>query len=102
MSRSFKKHPWVTDHKVHNTMKKFANKKVRHTDLPSKGKAYKKCEESYNICDYKWTKTKEEAIQEYEEALKHPEKNYYNAWILERYPTLKAWLSHWKKHFLSK
>ena len=72
MSRSSKKHPWVTDHKLHNDMKKFANKKVRHEeDLPN-GRAFKKVFCSYDICDYKWRQTKEEAIEEYENALKHP------------------------------
>ena len=67
MSRSYKKHPWVTDHHVKTSSedKKFANKKVRHQeDLPNRG-AFKKVSNSYDICDFKWIKTRAEAIQEY-------------------------------------
>ena len=38
MSRSYKKNPWITDHKAGTTkdIKKFANKTVRHKkNLPS-------------------------------------------------------------------
>ena len=101
MSRSSKKHPWVTDHKLHNDMKKFANKKVRNQeDLPN-GRAFKKVFCSYDICDYKWRQTKEEAIEEYENALKHTEFKW-NRWLLEEYPTLESWLWHWKKYYLRK
>ena len=64
MSRSYKKHPWITDHHVKSSSerKKFANKKVRHTeDLPSGG-AFKKVFCSYDICDFKFFQTKEEAL----------------------------------------
>ena len=41
MSRSYKKHPRVKD-ASNKGMKKFANKKVRHTKNIPNGKAYKK------------------------------------------------------------
>ena len=101
MSRSYKKHPWVTDHHVKTSSenKKFANKKVRHQeDLPNRG-AFKKVSNSYDICDFKWIKTRAEAIQEYEEALKNPDEHEM---FLKKYPTLKRWLFEWKKTFSSK
>ena len=104
MSRSYKKHPWVTDHHVKSSSesKKFANKKVRHTkDLPNGG-AFKKVFCSYDICDYKFFQTKEEAIAEYEEILNHPD-DEYNKIILQKYPTLQSWLYwNWKKYYLRK
>lgn len=105
MSRSYKKHPWITDHhvKTSSEMKKFANKKVRHTkDLPN-GKAFKKVFESYNLCDFKFFQTKEEAIAEYEETLSDVKLDEdYREEFLKEYPTLKAWLWGWKKDYLKK
>jgi len=104
MSRSYKKHPWVTDHHVKSTSerKKFANKKVRNTeDLPNRG-AFKKIFQTYDICDYKFFQTKEQAIAEYEEILNNPDYGY-NQEILEKYPTLEFWLYwNWKKYYLRK
>ena len=54
MSRSYKKHPIITDHSVKITKwkKRLANKKVRNTkDIP-KNKGYKKIYDSWDICDY--------------------------------------------------
>ena len=105
MSRSYKKNPWITDHHVKSSSerKKFANKKVRHTkDLPN-GKAFKKVFESYNLCDYKFFQTKEEAIEEYEETLNDVRLDEdYREMFLKKFPTLKAWLWNWKKQYVSK
>lgn len=105
MSRSYKKHPWITDHHVKSSSesKKFANKKVRHTkDLPNGG-AFKKVFCSYDICDFKFFQTKEEAIAEYEETLNDPKvSDRYREMFLEAYPTLEVWLWHWKKSYLRK
>ena len=84
MSRSYKKYPWVTDHKAGTTKntKKLANKTVRHRkNLPS-GKAYRKVFESWDICDYKYMWTWEE------------EDNLY---LKRRYPTLKSYYRYWLK-----
>ncbi len=92
MSRSYKKHPWVTDHHVKTTKekKKFANKKVRrHEDLPN-GSAYKKVSESWDICDYKWYWTWEEAKKDWEE-----NKNYY---LKHHFPNLKSYYRYWVTH----
>ncbi len=53
MSRSFRKYFCVKD-PAGKYMKRYANKKVRHTkDIPSGG-AYKKVFESWDISDYCW------------------------------------------------
>lgn len=99
MSRSIKKHPWVTDHRVKNPYKKAANKKIRTNlfNIPNKGSSFKRYFQSYDICDYKFFITKKEAIARYEEALRNQD-----YWFLKRYPTLEDWLSHWRKCYLNK
>lgn len=88
MSRSFKKSDWVKDPNNKN-MKRFANKKVRHSnDIPSGG-AYKKLFCSWNISDYKWRWTKQEAIREYNKGL--------HSKYLDRFTTLEEYLKYWEK-----
>ena len=90
MSRSYKKYPIAKD-PANKGMKRYANKKVRHTkDLPKKGKSYKKCFESYEISDWCWVWTKHEAIHEYLTA--EPD-----SWIRKRYKTLEDYLKYWEK-----
>lgn len=89
MSRSYKKHPRVKD-SANKFMKKYANKKVRRTkDIPS-GKAYKKVFESWDISDWNWIWTKEEA----EKAWLSAEKD---SWIREHFETLEKYLIYWEK-----
>ena len=60
MSRSFKKHPVVTD-KTYKWAKKDANKKVRKLENLGNGNENKKHYDSWNICDYKfWVSFKDE------------------------------------------
>lgn len=73
MSRSYKKNPYCTDQSTPKgkksgiSMKRFANKKVRHSDVPIRERAaFKKIFCSWDICDYKFRKTIEEAITEWE------------------------------------
>ena len=89
MSRSYKKHNRAKD-PAGKDMKKFANKKVRHTKNIPNGKAYKKVFESWDISDYNWIWTKEEAIKEYNSA---PD----DSWIKEHYETLEKYLKYWEK-----
>ena len=90
MSRSFKRYP-ICKQQASKGMKRFANKKVRHTlDLPN-GKAYKKCFESWEISDWCYLWTENDAIREWEE-YEHNHKNY----------TLKEFLNHWKKKTIRK
>ena len=89
MSRSYKKHPRAKDSAAKD-MKKFANKKVRHTkDIPN-GKAYRKVFESWKISDFNWIWTKNDAIAEYEIADE-------NSWIKKRYKNLEDYLKYWEK-----
>lgn len=96
MSRSYKKHPRVKD-EANKNMKRFANKKVRTNQdtFPSKGNSFKKIFESWNISDWNWRWSKEEAIKEWE-AEESP--NFGGiAWRHEEYKTLEKWLQHWEK-----
>ena len=89
MSRSYKKHPYSKD-RPSKGMKKFANKKVRHTkDIPN-GKAYKKVFESWDICDWRWIWTRADAIRTWERAKE-------DSWIKKHYETLEKYLIYWEK-----
>lgn len=89
MSRSYKKHSIVKD-PARKYMKRFANKKVRRTkDIPS-GKAYRKVFETWNISDFRWIWTKEDATYDYLTA--EP-----NSWIRKHYETLEEYLKYWEK-----
>ena len=91
MSRSYRKHPICKD-AAGKFMKRFANKAVRHNlDIPN-GKAYKKCFESWNISDWCYLWSKEEAIKDYERA---QTKEY--SWIRDHFDTLEQYLIYWEK-----
>lgn len=69
MSRSVKKSPVWTDHRTPGTRwsKRQASKAVRRfTDDIKKGKWYRKLYCSWNICDYRFFKTRQQAIEEWE------------------------------------
>jgi hypothetical protein len=92
MSRSYKKSPCFTDGSpgVTKEKKRIANKKVRNTeDLPTRGKAYKKVSDSYDIHDYTGRWTWEEAKSEWEREV--------NTYLKRKYPTLKAFYRYWLK-----
>ena len=96
MSRSYKKNPYCTDNSSSKESKKFANKTVRHRkDIPSGG-AYKKASESYNICDYKFYET-------WEDAKDYWEKNIDSSYYLQRhYPTLESYYKRWLRYYKNK
>jgi len=96
MSRSYKKHE-VCKQQNTKDMKQMANRHVRRnmTDLPLKGKAYKKLFESWDICDYKWIWTKEDAIREWNEA--HSPSNKYRYKYAASCMTLEEYLAYWEK-----
>lgn len=54
MSRSYKKSAYASNGSPKNVRehKRLANKKVRNSDIPLKGKGYKKAYESWDIHDY--------------------------------------------------
>lgn len=98
MSRSYKKNPWVTDHKRKTTKqsKRLANKTFRRkigreNDMAARPQ-HKKYTDSYDICDWKMRMTREEAINFY-----LYECDDFNPYIKRRYPTLKSWLNYWEK-----
>ena len=93
MSRSYKKNPVVTDNKGSKYGKRQANQRFRRQinlddDMPARPR-HKKYTESWDICDYKWRMTKQEAIIWYE-----TQASYY---IKKHYPTLDKWLNYWEK-----
>ena len=99
MSRSYKKNPYVTDHKRRSTKqsKRLANRRVRRriNNEDTLGRIqHKKYTESWDICDYKWRMSKEEAIRIYERRTKD---NSWTGYLLKNYPTLKDWLNYWEK-----
>ena len=95
MSRSYKKHPYVTDHSQGTkSMKRIANRTVRRRlkndeDMPARLQ-HKKMTESWDICDYKWRTTREQAIQWYLYECD-------NSYIKKHYPTLESYLNYWEK-----
>ena len=95
MSRSYRKYYVTKDH--NKGQKQLANRKVRRVNKldPLKGGNYKKLYPQWDICDYCWRWTKEEAIESwYEEEAEH-----YNgyAWRHDRFGTLENWLNYWEK-----
>ena len=107
MSRSYKKNPYVTDHSANTkSMKRIANRTVRrrlknNEDMPARLQ-HKKMTESWEICDYKWRMTREEAIQWYNEQLEWQKHKGSLTYFLKLYPTLEAWLKYWEKCYVRK
>lgn len=101
MSRSYKKNPYVTDHHRHSSKisKRIANHSFRQQidefdeDMPARPQ-HKKYTCSYNISDYSFRMTREEAIEWYE--------NEASKWTKKRFPTLEAWLNYWEKCYRRK
>lgn len=92
MSRSFKKHPFITDNKSGTTkkQKRFSNKRIRNQeDLPNGG-AFKKVSETYNIHDFIRRWTWQEAKEWY---LNQNEDDY----IKGAYPNLNKFYRYWLK-----
>lgn len=89
MSRSYKKHSFCKDSST-KKMKKYANKKVRHTkDIPN-GKAYRKVFPSWDISDWNWYWSKLDAIKKYQS--RGPQDKY-----LDDFETLEKYLLYWEK-----
>ena len=105
MSRSYKKSPYVTDHKrrVSKNGKKIANHTFRQKiasdeDMPARPQ-HRKYTESYDICDYKWRMSREEAIAHYEQRRKD---SSWNSYFEKHFPTLESWLKYWDKCYRRK
>ena len=104
MSRSYKKNPYVTDGYDGDRKqdKRIANRKVRRRikddeDMPARLQ-HKKMTETWDICDYRWRMTREDAIRWYENEMEHKASTYFK----KRYPTLEAWLKYWDKCYRRK
>lgn len=97
MSRSYKKHPYYTDGTNGRVIqKKWANKKVRkYTKEIENGRSYKKLFCSWNIHDYKYRQTWQEAKEQYENS-------EFFQWNQKRYPTLKDFYKYWIKYHKNK
>lgn len=98
MSRSYKKNPWVTDHKRKTTKenkrqanKTFRSQVERDEDMPARPQ-HKKYSESWLISDYKWRLSKEHFLKLWEE----------DSWVRERFPTKQAALRWWYKWYRNK
>ena len=95
MSRSYKHTDFVKDSNK-KFMKRFANKKVRHSKNVPNGGAYKKVFCSWEISDFKWRWTREEAIEEWYEHHRDPD-NPRNRWFVKKFETLEKYLIYWEK-----
>jgi hypothetical protein len=98
MSRSYRKHGGIVKQQNTKGMKRCANQYVRRhaNELPRKGRAYKKLFESWDICDYKWIWTKQDAINEWYEA-NSPSSRYRYRWNIASRMTLEEYLKYWEK-----
>lgn len=123
MSRSYKHTPIIQDQNNKHFGKKYANKVVRQhnkkeiykaiqsdfeiNDFINSGKSYKQLYETYNVCDFKFYKTKENAVCQYESYLKTVCNggawSHYVKSILEKYLTLEDYLLlSWAKDYYRK
>ena len=101
MSRSYKKNPFVTDNSNTKYGKRIANRQVRRRikndeEMPARLQ-HKKMTESWDICDYKWRMTRQEAIAWYMD-----NSQYKSSYFKKHYPTLEAWLKYWDKCYRRK
>lgn len=123
MSRSYKHTPIVQDQSGRHFGKKYANKVVRQhnkkeiykaiqsdfeiNNFVNSGKSYKQLYETYNVCDFKFYQTKENAAYQYESYLKTVCNGgawlHYVKSILEEYLTLEDYLLlSWAKDYYRK
>lgn len=95
MSRSYKKSP-VRKQPADQANKRAANRRVRRTkDIPNGG-SYKKCYESWEISDWGWWSSKQDAINDWNESLSR-RKTSYGSYLVEHFKTLEQYLAYWEK-----
>ncbi|TDF95472.1 hypothetical protein [Paenibacillus piri] len=95
MSNSVKKSPVSTDHRTPGTRwsKRQASKTVRRfTGDVQNGKWYRKLFCSWNICDYRFYKTKQQAIHEWKTS----------RWLRNRLLTQEEVIKDWEKFYRRK
>lgn len=104
MSRSYKKNPYVTNHKrkVSKIAKRIANhsfrQQIKKDEEMSARPQHKKMTDGYDISDYSFRMTREDAIQWYENEMENDATEYFK----KRYPTLESWLKYWEKCYRRK
>ena len=99
MSRSYKHSSFVVDNKGHNLrrryFKRYHNKSIRNklknSDELIQGSRHKRYTNSWDICDYRWYWSEEQATIDYYRD--YPNWNY----VRDKYPTLESWLIQYKK-----
>lgn len=93
MSRSVKQSPAFTDHSSRTRwVKRQASKAVRRfTADVQNGKWYRKLYCSWNICDYRFYKTKQQAIHEWETSL------WPSDQLLTRAEVINDWAKWYKR-----
>ncbi|MFK7693054.1 hypothetical protein [Paenibacillus sp. HJGM_3] len=95
MSKSVKKSPVWTDHHTPGTCwsKQQASKAVRRfTDDVQNGKWYRKLFCSWTICDYRFFKTRQQAIREWNTS----------PWLQDRLSTQAEVIQNWEKFYRRK
>ena len=95
MSRSRRKHPIRTDNNSSKANRSIANRIYRRKNLeevPKKSNIHKKYYESYNIHDYSFRWTWEEALREWET----------DEYLKEKYKTKKEFYRHWYRTIIGK
>lgn len=105
MSRSYKKHPWCTDHT--RTYTKFAkhqaNIRVRRSKGLYNGGSYKKLYESWDIHDYVSCWSKNKAIHYYEVSGFYCNGKWIYSYDREEFPSSKIFVDkYWKKYYYRK
>lgn len=105
MGKSVKKNPVATDNTRSKFQKKIASKKVRqalkNSEYLLNGNLYKKVTESWDIHDYTFRLTKQEAIKNYYRWLQLDEENGFTT-TKTLFPTLEDYLNWWEKNYLRK
>ena len=103
MSRSYKKHPIYKEgygSKRLQRMKRFSNKKIRHTNNVPDNYEFKKFFESWEIHDYKFRKTEAEFKKDWENEELHPER--YGTLFHDKFGTYKKALHCYRKFYRNK
>lgn len=101
MSRSYKHSPYVVDNHSHNIrrkfMKRYVNKSLRNklnnSDELIQGSEYKKHFDSWNICDYRWYWSENDAVNDYYDRIDDDR----DRWFMKHYPTLESWIKYYRK-----
>lgn len=107
MGKSIKKTPMFKENSrgSNKHRKAMSNRQLRRKlnkgEEAVSGGTYKKMCESWNISDYTFRKTREEAIEDYYRRLRWDEEHGFTE-TKERFPTLEEFLNWWEKYYVRK